>query len=72
MFIYFWEREQVWAQAGEGQRRKGTEDPKQALCEDSFGTDNSKPDVGPKLMNCKIMTWAKGGRSTYWATQVPY
>ena len=26
---------------------------------------------GAKLMNHEIVTWAKFGRSTYWATQVP-
>ena len=32
---------------------------------------STKPDVGLKLTNCKIMTWAEVGCLTDWATQVP-
>ena len=32
MFIYFWERERERERAGEGQRDRGTEDPKKAPC----------------------------------------
>ena len=31
----------------------------------------TEPDMGLKLMNCEIMTWAKVGCSTNWTTQVP-
>ena len=32
---------------------------------------STEPDVGLELTNHKIMTWAKAGRLTDWATQVP-
>ena len=32
---------------------------------------STAPDVGLKLMNCEIMTWAEVSRLTDWATQVP-
>ena len=52
MFIYFWERER------ERQRERGTEDPQQALCW------QQRADVGLKLANREIMTWAKVRCST--------
>ena len=33
---------------------------------------STEPDVGPELTNCEIMTWAKVGRLTDWAIQVPH
>ena len=33
--------------------------------------DGTEPDVGLQLSNCEIMTCAKGGRLTDWATQAP-
>ena len=32
---------------------------------------STEPEMGLELTNCEIMTWAKVGRSTDWATQVP-
>ena len=32
---------------------------------------STEPDMGLELTECKIMTWAKVGCSTDWATQVP-
>ena len=32
---------------------------------------STEPDVGLKLTNHEIMTWAEVGRSTDWATQAP-
>ena len=32
---------------------------------------STEPDAGLELANCEIVTWAKVGRSTDWATQVP-
>ena len=32
---------------------------------------STEPDAGLELTNHEIMTWAKIGRSTNWATQVP-
>ena len=33
---------------------------------------STEPDAGLELTNCEIMTWAKVGRLTDWATQVPH
>ena len=70
MFTYFWdrergrERESVRASGG-GAEREGDRGSKagSALI--------SQPDVGLKLTNCEIVTRARVGRSTNWATQVP-
>ena len=32
---------------------------------------STEPDTGLELTNCNIMTWAKAGRLTNWAAQVP-
>ena len=44
-------RERERELTGEGQRKKGTEDPKQG-----FWADSRESDVGLKPPNCKIMT----------------
>ena len=33
--------------------------------------DHTEPDAGLELMSCEIMTWAKVGGLTDWATQAP-
>ena len=61
MFIFERERErEAKHEWGRGREREA-QNPKQA----------PEPDMGLKPMNCKIMTWAKVGHSTDWATQVP-
>ena len=65
MFIYFWDRDRAWAE--EGQRERETQDPKQA----PGWAVSTEPDVGLKLTDREIMTWAKVGRLTDWATQAP-
>ena len=67
VYLFLREREIERAWAGEVQRQRGTEEPSW-LWPDS--RDSSDPDTGLKLMNHKIMTWAKVGCSTNWATQV--
>ena len=53
--------------SGEGQRERETQSPKQAP-----GSElSAEPDVGLELTDCEIMTWAKAGRLTDWATQAP-
>ena len=71
MFI-FWERERerdrVWA--GEGQReREGDTEPEAGS---RLWAVITEPDVGLKLTNHEIVTWAEVGRLTHWATQVPH
>ena len=63
MFVYyFWERER--ARAGEGQR-EGDRGSK-------AGSAGSRdPNVGLKLRNNEIMTWAEVRGLTNWATQAP-
>ena len=53
------------AGVGEGHRERGEQKSWSGLCADS-----SEPNVGLKLTNCEIMTWADVRCSTNWATQV--
>ena len=62
------ERERDRARVGEGQRERETQNPKQAPGSWAVSTE---PDVGLKLKNREIMTWAQVGRSTDWATPAP-
>ena len=66
MFIYFWERDR--AQAGEGQRERETQNPKQAP-----GSELSAQSLtrGSNPQTPELMTWAEVGRLTNWATQAP-
>ena len=64
---YFWQTERDRAQVGEGQRETKTQNPKQAP-----GSELSAQGAGLELTNPEIMTWAEVGRSTNWATQVPW
>ena len=57
VFIYFWESASRWRSERE---REG---PKWALCWQQI--------VGLELMSGEIMTWAKVGCLTNWATQAP-
>ena len=65
MFIYFWERDRVWV--GEGRERE-TQNPKQVP---GSALSAQSPDMGLELTNLEIMTWARVGCSTNWATQAP-
>ena len=62
VFIYFWDS--AWA--GEGQRERETE----SEAGSKLWAVSTKPDAGLELTNHEIMTWAKVGGSTDWATQV--
>ena len=66
MFIYFWDRDRVWA--GGGAEREGDTKSKAGS---RLWTVSTEPNAGLELTNCKIKTWAKVGCLTYWATQVP-
>ena len=68
MFLFTFEtgRDRAWA--GEGQRERETQNPKQAP-----GSELSaqRPTRGlNSLMNCEIMIWAEVGCLTDWATQM--
>ena len=65
IFIYFWERDSVWA--GKEQRDTHTQNAKQAP-----GSELSaqSPMWSSNSLSCEIMIWAKVGCSTDWATQV--
>ena len=69
MFIYFWETERDRAWAGEGQRKKETQNLKQAPGPEQ--AVSTEPDAGLEPTNCEIMTWAKLWCSTDWATLAP-
>ena len=53
--------------SGGGAEREGGGGFGSGLCADS-----REPDAGLELMNHKIMTWAKVGCLTNWATYVPH
>ena len=61
MFIF--ERETDRLQAGEGQRGREIQNPKQA--------PGSELSAQLKHMNCEVMTWAEVGHLTNRATQAP-
>ena len=79
MFIYFWERDRdrdrdretkreiTWAE--EGQR--GREGDRESEAGSRLWAVSTETHAQLTLMNCEIMTWAKVGQLTDWATQVP-
>ena len=64
-FIYFWETECERGRGSEG------EVDTESRAGSRLWTVSTEPDVGMELMNLEIMTWAKVGRLTNWATQAP-
>ena len=58
--VYFWERQSM---NGEGEEKEGDTE-----CEEGSRLWAVSPEPN---MNCEIMTWAKVGHLTDWATQVP-
>ena len=65
MFIYFWDRDRAWT--GDGQREGDTESETGSR----LWAVSTEPDAGLELTDREIMTWAKVGRLTDWAIQVP-
>ena len=65
MFIFERERERM--QAMEGQRERETE----SEAGSRLWAVSTEPDAGLEPTNRDIMTWAKVGHSSDWATQVP-
>ena len=65
MFIYFWEIETKQEQG------RGIERETQSEAGSRLWAVNTESDSGLELTNCEIMTWAKVGHLTDWATQVP-
>ena len=67
MLIYFRERERERGErASDREEEREGERIQSGLCD-----DNREPNAGLKLTSHKIMTWAKVGCSTHWATQAP-
>ena len=62
MFIYVWEGGRA---EREGERRRPG-------IQSGLRADRREPDVELELTNHEIMTWAKVGRLTNWATQAPW
>ena len=67
MFTYFWDRERQ-SMSGGGEEREGDTESEAGSRLWAVSTD---PDTGLKLTDQEIMTWAKVGSSTNWATQAP-
>ena len=66
-FIYFWERERQ-STSRWGTEREGDTESKAGS---RLWAISTEPDVGLEHMDCEIMTWAKVGCWTNWATQAP-
>ena len=67
-FIYYWETERHRVWAGEGTERGGDTESEAGS---RLWAVSTEPDVGLKLTNYEIMTWAEVRHLTHWATQVP-
>ena len=66
MFIFERERETEHGQGGGRERGRHRTQSSSRLCADS-----TEPNTGLKFTNREMMTWAKVGRLTDWATQMP-
>ena len=70
VFLSFFSKFIFWGarvQVREGQRERKTE----SEAGSRLWPVSTEPDVGLELTNCEVMTWAKFGPLTNWATQVP-
>ena len=67
MFICFWERQRRSMSRGGAERAGDIE----SEAGSRLRAVSKEPDVGLELTNREIMTWAKIGHLTNWATQVP-
>ena len=67
MFIYERETGRQNVSGGGAERGGDTESPAGSR----LWAVSPEPDTGLKLINLKIMTWAKVGHLTDWATQAP-
>ena len=67
MFIYFWKRERQSKSGGGAEREGNTE----SEAGSRLWAVSTEPDVGLKLTDCEIMTWAEVRRLMGWATQAP-
>ena len=66
-FIYFWDRETQRMNGGGAEREGDTESETGSR----LRAISPEPDAGLGLTNWEIMTWAKVGCLSNWATQVP-
>ena len=71
MFIYYLSclrgRDTEWEQ-GKGREKEGNTESEAGFRPQAV---SAGPNVGLEPMNCEIVTWAKVGRLTSWATQAP-
>ena len=71
--LYLVLKDRTWAGEGQRERETHTHTHTHKHTESKAGfrlwAISTEPDAG--LTNCKIVTWAKVGRSTDWATQAP-
>ena len=67
MFIYFWDRERQSMNRGGSDKEGDTE----SETGPRLWAVSTEPDAGLELMDREIMTWAKVGCLTDWATQAP-
>ena len=67
VFIYFCDRERQSMSRGGAEREGDTE----SKAGSRLWAVSTEPDAGLEPTDCEIMTWAKVGCSTDWATQAP-
>ena len=63
MFLFIFDRDSTSGGGAERERQNGKQAPGSEL--------SAEPDVGLKLTDCEIVTWAKVRHSTNWTTQAP-
>ena len=66
-FIYFWDRERQSMHGGGAETEGDTKSEAGSM----IWAISTEPDAGLELMDHEIVTWAKVGRLTDWATQAP-
>ena len=66
-FILFWERERQSARGGRAEREGDTE----SVAGSRLWAVSTEPDVGLKITEREIVTWAKVEHLTDWTTQAP-
>ena len=71
MFIYFWEREREKERENVSRGGAETEGDTESEAGPRLRAVSTGPHAGLELMSCEIVTWAKVGHLTDWATQGP-
>ena len=71
LFLRERETDRVWAGEEQREREREREGDTESKAGSRFWATSTEPDMGLELTDREIMTWAKVGRLTDWATQAP-